>query len=76
MSVPVYVYMYTSGNFWGSNQPTPPTATQEAGTLVGVIKMNSDLKLQKIFAATGTAGSNLTSSNGVKTGITTQIELT
>ena len=71
MSVPVYIFMYSDGTLWAANTPTPPGTA----TLLGVVKINSDLKPQKIFTATGTVSSNLATSNGVTTGITTQKEL-
>jgi len=67
--------MYSDGVLWAANQPEGPTAAQEAGTLLGVVKINPDLALQKIFTATGTASSNLTVSGGVTKGRTTQKEL-
>lgn len=76
MSVPIYLFMYSEGVLWASNSPTGPSASQESGTLLGVVKFNSDLSLQKVFTASGTVNSNLAVTGGVTKGVTTQKELT
>lgn len=55
MSVPIFIHVMATGDVWVSNnlEDTPK------GTAIGIFKVNSDPKFQKIGTLSGTANSNL-----------------
>jgi hypothetical protein len=56
MSAPIFIHVQSNGDVWVSNN----VADTPAGTSIGIFKVNSDSKFQKIGTLTGTASSNLT----------------
>ena len=68
MSVPIFVHIYSNGDIWLTNQATvAPATTSEAGTLVTILRVNSDAAMQKITTLGGTVSSSLTSTGGTGT---------
>jgi hypothetical protein len=58
MSVPIFIHVQSNGEIWVSTN----VADTPAGTSVGIFKVNSDCKFQKIGSLSGTASSNLAAS--------------
>jgi hypothetical protein len=59
MSVPIFLHIYSNGDIWFTNDVSKtPTSTQESGTLVTSIRVNSDASLQKIATLTGSGNSS------------------
>jgi hypothetical protein len=84
MSVPMFIHIYSNGDLWVGNQAGfTPSASQEAGTLVTCVRVNSDAAFQKVATLTGSGNASpsaLADSLGKGTGATgskfTQKELT
>lgn len=55
MSAPIFIHVMSSGDVWVSTN----VADTPAGVSVGIFKVNSDTKFQKIGTLSGTASSNL-----------------
>jgi len=55
MSVPIFIHVQSDGSVWVSTN----VADTPAGTNVGIFKVNSDAKFQKIGTLSGTTSSNL-----------------
>jgi hypothetical protein len=58
MSNPIFIHVQANGDVWVSNN----VADTPAGTSIGVFKVNSDSKFQKIGTLSGTANSSLATS--------------
>jgi hypothetical protein len=58
MSVPIFIHIQSNGDVWVSNN----VADTPTGTSVGIFKVNSDSKFQKIGTLSGTTSSNLAAS--------------
>jgi hypothetical protein len=56
MSVPVFIHIQSNGDVYVSTN----VADTPAGTSVGIFKVNSDAKFQKIGTLSGTTSNNLT----------------
>lgn len=57
MSNPIFLHILTNGEVWAGNS----AGDTPSGTIAATIKLNSDLKFQKVATLAGTANSNLTS---------------
>jgi hypothetical protein len=58
LSVPIFIHIMSTGDVWVSTN----VADTPAGTSIGIFKVNSDSKFQKIGTLTGTTSSNLAAS--------------
>jgi hypothetical protein len=58
MSVPIFIHVQSNGDVWVSTN----VADTPGGTSVGIFKVNSDTKFQKIGTLSGTTSSNLAAS--------------
>lgn len=67
MSVPIFIAIYADGTIvWHKTAGFAPVAgnpTFTSAALLGVFKINSDAKAQKLTTLTGTSGSSLALSN-------------
>jgi hypothetical protein len=58
MSAPIFIHVQSNGDVWVSSN----VADTPAGTSIGIFKVLSDAKFQKIGTLSGTTSSNLTAS--------------
>lgn len=59
MSVPMFIDIYSNGDVWVSNSASvTPSVSQEAGTRITCIRVNSDAGLQKVATLTGSGNAS------------------
>ena len=80
MSVPVFIAVYADGTIaWHQSAGFAPVVgnpTYTAAALLGVFKINTNAKGQKLTTLTGTAGTNLALSNPAVANGRNGVELT
>lgn len=62
MSHPIFLHVYSTGDIWVGNEAIvdPKVKGSATGTLVTVVRFNSDCTLQKVATLTGSGNSSAT----------------